>query len=175
MTATSSIGNLHRDHKESVPSDNCNGIKAPIPTEAGVPNMDEFERCEGSSFEACEESNLHDLNCLESNSIWDKFANSHYQLALLWLKRRVLAITMLVRTLIFGHVLRLVFGNISEWKNEGTPSWMVTVLHPVVTPQSRSEANAWPPPALIVLALLTVVTLVVHPDGLTWVLLGKIK
>jgi hypothetical protein len=40
---------------------------------------------------------------------------------------------------------------------------------------SNGKAIDWPPPALIGLALLTIIALVVHPDGLTWILLRKIR
>jgi hypothetical protein len=40
---------------------------------------------------------------------------------------------------------------------------------------SNGKALDWPPPALIGLALLTIVALVVHPDGLTWILLRKLR
>ncbi len=33
--------------------------------------------------------------------------------------------------------------------------------------------HVWPPPALTLLTLMTVVAFVVHPDGLTWIVLGK--
>lgn len=33
----------------------------------------------------------------------------------------------------------------------------------------------WPPPTLVLLAILTVVALLVHPDGYTWVILRKIR
>ncbi|EED94424.1 predicted protein [Thalassiosira pseudonana CCMP1335] len=34
--------------------------------------------------------------------------------------------------------------------------------------------HVWPPPALTLLTLITVVAFVVHPDGLTWIFLGKV-
>ena len=37
------------------------------------------------------------------------------------------------------------------------------------------DPHAWPPPALTVLAILTIVALVVHPDGFTWIMLGKLR
>ena len=33
--------------------------------------------------------------------------------------------------------------------------------------------KVWPPPALTLLTLITVVAFVVHPDGLTWIMVGK--
>lgn len=35
--------------------------------------------------------------------------------------------------------------------------------------------ETWPPPALTALAVITVMAFVVHPEGLTWVVLGKIR
>ena len=40
---------------------------------------------------------------------------------------------------------------------------------------SNGKAIDWPPPGLIGLALLTIIALVVHPDGLTWILLRKLR
>jgi len=43
------------------------------------------------------------------------------------------------------------------------------------TTTKTAFASAWPPTALIVLAVLTVVALIVHPDGYTWIFLRKIR
>ena len=40
---------------------------------------------------------------------------------------------------------------------------------------SHKQIKSWPPPALVVLAILTIVALVVHPDGMTWIVLRKIR
>lgn len=40
---------------------------------------------------------------------------------------------------------------------------------------SNGRALDWPPPGLIGLALLTIVALVVHPDGFTWILFRKLR
>ena len=39
----------------------------------------------------------------------------------------------------------------------------------------KVSANSWPPPALILLAVLTIAALIVHPDGFTWVLIPRIR
>jgi len=143
--------------------------------ESRIPSIDEFEICEGSFFGACEDNSLLDSKSVESSSFWEGVFHTNVPLVVLWLKRGFFAITMFVRTLIMGHLLFLVFGDPSEWKDERTPSWRIHVLQASTTWHPRSGTQAWPPPALVVLALLTLVTLVVHPDGLTWVLFGKIK
>ena len=41
---------------------------------------------------------------------------------------------------------------------------------------NSSSSIDWPaPPALVVLGFLTIVALIVHPDGMTWIILGKIR
>lgn len=140
--------------------------------ESSSVSMDKIAGCEGSFFGAGDGSDFVDSDRVEWTAFWELMVNSYFPLAPTWMKRSFFAIIMLARTLIVGHFITLLFGNISEWKKEGTPSWMVNALQSL---QSRSEARAWPPTTLAVLALLTVVTLVIHPDGLTWILLRKVK
>lgn len=47
-------------------------------------------------------------------------------------------------------------------------------LGAVTSVNSRKHPDqVWPPPALTLLTLITVVAFVVHPDGLTWIIIGK--
>lgn len=39
----------------------------------------------------------------------------------------------------------------------------------------ETDPNAWPPPTLLLLAALTLFALLVHPDGFTWILVGKLR
>ena len=39
----------------------------------------------------------------------------------------------------------------------------------------NEKDTSWPPPALVALGIFTVVAFVVHPDGLTWIVLGQIR
>lgn len=48
-------------------------------------------------------------------------------------------------------------------------------VFPSSTHSSHKQIQAWPPPALVVLAILTIAALVVHPDGMTWIVLRKIR
>ena len=36
-------------------------------------------------------------------------------------------------------------------------------------------SSSWPPPALLLFALLTLAVLISHPDGFTWIALGKLR
>mmetsp|Transcript_20251 Transcript_20251/g.23461 ORF Transcript_20251/g.23461 Transcript_20251/m.23461 type:complete len:1058 (+) Transcript_20251:280-3453(+) len=40
---------------------------------------------------------------------------------------------------------------------------------------SNGEKDSWPPPALVVLGVFTFGAFLVHPDGLTWVMLNRIR
>jgi hypothetical protein len=96
-----------------------------------------------------------------------------------------------IRSILVGQVvLRLAFvEHLSEWVTDVVPSWMQVLWLPnSVTattlsatlgaakhPASTIDPHAWPPPAFTALALLTIFTLVVHPDGLTWIMLGKLR
>lgn len=39
--------------------------------------------------------------------------------------------------------------------------------------RNKHPDQVWPPPALTLLTLVTVMAFVIHPDGLTWIIIGK--
>ncbi len=46
------------------------------------------------------------------------------------------------------------------------------------SPSSSSSSNgnnSWPPPSLVALGIFTLVAIVIHPDGLTWIMLSQIR
>ena len=137
--------------------------------------MDEFSHCEESTFGACEGFHGQDqAEDAKRSWFWELLITMNLPLAVLWLRRSAFGITMLVRTVILGHLLRLVFGNFSDWMHENSPSWIQTFWQPM-SPHAKPDPKAWPPPALTALAVFTVLTLVVHPDGFTWIMMGKAK
>lgn len=140
--------------------------------------IDEFSQYVETAFGACEgnegQDHHHDHDeDLTSATFWELLITMYLPLSALWLRQSVFGITVLVRTVLLGHLLRLVFGNLADWINEKSP-WLHSLLLPM-GPHSKPDPKAWPPPALSALALFTVVTFVVHPDGFTWVMLGKVK
>lgn len=140
--------------------------------------LDEFSQYVESAFGACEGNEGQDLHHdheedSTSTTFWELLITMYLPLSALWLRQSVFGITVLVRTVLLGHLLRLVFGNLADWINEKSP-WLHALLQPM-GPHSKPDPKAWPPPALSALALFTVVTFVVHPDGFTWVMLGKVK
>lgn len=73
----------------------------------------------------------------------------------------------LMHTLVVGYILHSLFTcNLVQgtWIEQ---CWLQS--------NSSESKETWPPPALLVFSLLTVVTLVVHPDGYTWIVLGKVR
>ena len=85
-----------------------------------------------------------------------------------------------VMTFVVGYLTKLVpVDDISKWISETIPPWLEVILFQSSSPHNALKGSnsdhAWPPPALKALALLTIVALVIHPDGLTWVFLGKLR
>jgi hypothetical protein len=78
----------------------------------------------------------------------------------------------------------LVLGNAAQWSISSltapltSPGWVgpapVGVAWILAT-DANGKVLDWPPPALIGLALLTIIALMVHPDGFTWILLRKLR
>jgi hypothetical protein len=86
----------------------------------------------------------------------------------------------IVRTLVLGYTLQ-------NAVREVLPAFLTTSAEKTImggcsssnTPfHHQGAVPGWlstPPPALVVLALLTVVAFVIHPDGFTWILLRKLR
>jgi len=129
-----------------------------------------------------------------NNSSLDVLLTVYVPLVLLWFRRSIFGPANLIRSIVVGQLMRLVFvDNISEWISEKLPPWLEVILFqtpstsmisgnsagPVSTMlgagSGKIDPHAWPPPAFTALALLTIFTLVVHPDGLTWIMLGKLR
>jgi hypothetical protein len=126
------------------------------------------------------------------SSYFDLLLTVYVPLIILWFRRSMFGPANLIRTIVVGQLMRLLFvDNISEWISEKLPPWLEVILFqstaastgsstgPVSTMlgagSGKIDPHAWPPPAFTALALLTIFALVVHPDGLTWILLGKLR
>jgi len=119
---------------------------------------------------------------------------AYVPLILLWFRRSMFGPANLIRSIVVGQLMRLVFvDNIFEWISEKLHHWLDVILFQSSTTGTMKCTNAgnmsamlvggtgkinphaWPPPALTALALLTIFALVVHPDGLTWIMLGRLR
>ena len=69
-------------------------------------------------------------------------------------------------------------GNIGYNNNNNNGSLLndwVQWCQVLIVEKLGGDPHSCPPPSLALLAMLTVLAFVVHPDGLTWVLLGKLR
>lgn len=147
--------------------------------------------------------NNDDDNNNNNSSFWDLLVTFYLPFLLVWIRNSMVgsAAHLFIRTLIIGRLfVRFAsVGNVREWVTNRAPTWLQTLLHrteeqtmigPMAAALSSSwsgkynyypsttamsDPRAWPPPAFTALALLTIVTLVIHPDGLTWILVGKLR
>lgn len=69
-----------------------------------------------------------------------------------------------IRSVILGYAMQYAMRCLS-FSEQTAGRWLGTGV----------KGGAWPPPTLIGLGVLTVVALVVHPDGYTWILLRKLR
>lgn len=144
---------------------------------------------------------------VDGASIWDALAS--LSMLFLWFQRYTFGAVGLMRSLVLGHCLQLLFraatgsnsssninsndSNISldDPINEkvGVRKYfylMQSLLFGTVAgghglsnnssgSQHKQVNGAWPPPALVALAILTMLALIVHPDGMTWIVLRKLR
>lgn len=111
-----------------------------------------------------------------SSTFWDTIATLYFPIMLLWLRRSMFGTANLIRSVLLGQCLHLVLNYLSNgreetfWKESVAP-----VLQTLVGAQGK-DPKAWPtPPALTVLVALTILAFIVHPDGLTWFVLRKLR
>jgi hypothetical protein len=107
---------------------------------------------------SCEQGDEYDDD--EGSTFWDMLATWYLPLLLVWLRRSMFGTINLVRSVLVGQCIRLLLTQCGD-----VPKWA----------QPFTDPHAWPPPAFTVLAFLTFVAFVVHPDGLTWFMLGKLR
>jgi hypothetical protein len=95
-------------------------------------------------------------------SFWQVLSAWCFPFILLWLRRSLLGTTTvhLLRSLLMGEGINFVASQYGD-----LPKWVYSLTDP----------HAWPPPAFTILALITLIALIAHPDGLTWFMLGKLR
>lgn len=122
-----------------------------------------------------------------SSTFWDILTTWYLPLILVWFRRSMFGTANLIRSLLVGQFMRLVLAQCVE-----LPKWIQVFVEPPSAftnngdrslsnlelpkwAQAFVDPHAWPPPAFTVLAILTLLAFVVHPDGLTWFMLGKLR
>jgi hypothetical protein len=160
----------------------------------------------------------------EEEPFWSLLLTLYLPLILFGLRRSTFGTFSFVRTVLLGHVLRLIIsailfsipasfsesfdkwwgkvvqihwvqhilwavtgedkyhpskhsGGIGHYQcfNEGSSPGLFVGAVPVNSGSKKglNPDHVWPPPALTLLTLITVAAFVVHPDGLTWIVVGK--
>lgn len=140
---------------------------------------------------------------VDTASFWDVLAS--LWMLFLWFQRSTFGAVGLIRSLVLGHCLQFLFRTtmvtLSSSSNSNSDcltaaenqshdgigvrkyfQLMQSLLLGAGANSTNSSSSphkqvngAWPPPAIVALATLTILALVVHPDGLTWILLRKIR
>ena len=116
-----------------------------------------------------------DATSTNSSTFWDLYLSLYLPVFLVWMRRSAVAIVALFRTLILGHYLKLSLEKLSILVCNKIPWLQPLIFQPVSASNGKVDPHAWPPPALTMLATLTIFALVVHPDGFTWIMLGKLR
>lgn len=83
------------------------------------------------------------------------------------LMQSVLASMNFARSLLFGEAVMLFL----EKRSFHAPWWLQRCQSVFLI----TNSNVWPPPSFLLLIALTIIALVVHPDGFTWVILRKTR
>ena len=167
-------------------------------------NENDHEKDDNSSAETDDDDNDNDDDQdSSSSSYWDILISLYLPILFLWFRRSMFGSANLIRSIVVGQLMRLVFvddilNRISEKLH--LPPWLQVILFTTTTNNAQSSSAttndsssvlgcavagssriekidpyAWPPPAFTALALLTIFALVVHPDGGTWIMLGKLR
>lgn len=108
-----------------------------------------------------------------TNTVWHLLFSIHIPLLLLRLRRSFYGLTAFVRSILFGQCFQFLMAYFSP-----SPTTWETLspwLEPLLGNPHSKDPHAWPPPTLRVLAILTVLAFIVHPDGMTWIMLGKLR
>jgi hypothetical protein len=99
----------------------------------------------------------------------------------------------IIRTLFFGYIFNYCMKFVSVTENMKEQLWIspmqfntaavaATVMSTSVAISiekgvvvGTNQSSSWPPPTLLALAILTIMALIVHPDGYTWITLYKLR
>jgi hypothetical protein len=108
-----------------------------------------------------------------SASVWHLLSTIYIPILFLKLRRSFVGMVRLVRSLLLGQCLRFLVTYLAP--SPTTWEALAPCLQPLLGNPNAKDPHAWPPPTLRILAILTIVAFIVHPDGITWIMLGKLR
>lgn len=120
---------------------------------------------------ACDD--LLDEDPADETTVWRLLTTIYLPILFFRLRRSCFGVATLVRSVLLGNCLH-VLGVYLAPESLFHPQWLQT-LFGSSSSSAKSDPHAWPPLTLRLLALLTILAFIVHPDGMTWVLLGKLR
>jgi hypothetical protein len=106
-----------------------------------------------------------------SASVWHLLSTIYLPILLIKLCRSFCGVANLIRSLLMGQCLRFLAIYLAPTLWESFSHQTQALFHP----SGKTDPHAWPPPTLTLLAVLTVVAFIVHPDGMTWIMLRKLR
>lgn len=108
-----------------------------------------------------------------TTSVWQMLFAIYLPILSLRLRRSFSGLAGFVRSILFGQCLQFLLGCMSP--SPTTWDTLAPWLEHVLGNPNIKHPHAWPPPTLSLLVILTIVTFIVHPDGMTWIVLGKLR
>lgn len=149
--------------------------EAPTPAEDPTPAV-----CEVSSPKfmdhSCEvvEDQDYVVNYEETTtSAWHLLSTIYLPILCITMRRSFFGMAGFIRSILLGQCLRFLVTYLAP------TSWETLSHQPCLQllfqGSGKTDPHAWPPPTLTLLAFLTVVAFIVHPDGMTWIILGKLR
>lgn len=99
-----------------------------------------------------------------STTVWHLLCTIYLPVLFFRLRRSFFGLAGFVRYILFGQCVQFLTTLLSP-----SAPWLQPLLG------NAKDPNAWPPPTLKLLAILTIITFIVHPDGMTWIMLGKLR
>lgn len=141
--------------------------------------MDEsYKPFDSYGNEAAEQEESLDDSQTPSNTVWNLLSTIYIPLLLLRLRRSIYGFIGLMRSILFGQVLQFFVSILAPspetWHAISHSPWFLQLFGNANAANAK-DPHAWPPPALKLLAILTVLAFIVHPDGMTMIILRKLR
>ena len=127
----------------------------------------------------------HGILMDNGETTWNALTVLYLPIVLLWCRRSMFGTANLIRSILLGQIVHAILTllppiDLMVPADDEVSSWTTTTARWLYwasagNAPTTKHTDTWPPPALTALAVLTFVCFVVHPDGLTWIMLGKIR
>jgi hypothetical protein len=104
-------------------------------------------------------------------TVWHLISTIYIPLVFLRLRKTFFGLFSFMGSILFGQFFQYHLSYLSPATWDTLAPW----LELINAKDLHGKRDAWPPPTLKLLAIFTIVAFIVHPDGMTWVVLGKLR